>query len=112
MHRWDVHLAAGRTSVLDARLSADGVDEVVAVMLPRQLRLRRVEGLPATIVLAQRDDDARWLIGVGESQATLHADAATLLLLLWRRSTLDRADVDVQGDADAARAVLSLPLTP
>ena len=110
VHRWDAETAAGRTPVLDPVLSADGVDEVVTVMLPRQVRLGRSPQLPAAVVLEQADGDRRWTIGDGDPVATVRADAASLLLLLWHRLPADAVAVD--GDADAARAVLSLPLAP
>ena len=38
MHRWDLGAALGRDR-LPERLAADGVDEVVTMFFPRQVRL-------------------------------------------------------------------------
>lgn len=110
VHRWDAETAAGGRPTLDPLLSADGVDEVVEVMLPRQLRLGRCGPLPAAVVLEQSDGQRRWKLGNGLPTASVRADAATLLLLLWHR--VPAHDVPVDGDVRAARAVLTLPLTP
>jgi uncharacterized protein (TIGR03083 family) len=110
VHRWDAETAAGGRPALDPALSADGVAEVLDVMLPRQVRLERVPPPVHPVVLARTDGPERWVLGEGEPVATVHAEASTLLLLLWRRRTVD--DAAVEGDAQAARQVLAGALTP
>lgn len=110
VHRWDLGQALGHAAVLDPELSADGVDEVVTLMLPRQLHLGRCAALPAAVAMERTDGPERWVVGDGPPAATVRAPAAELLLLLWRRGSVD--DVETSGDADLARAVLSLPLAP
>jgi len=44
--------------------------------------------------------------------ATVTGDAVRLMLLLWRRISLEDVDVQVDGDAGAARRVLGRPLSP
>lgn len=110
VHRYDAELTAGQSPVLDAEIAADGVAEVLDVFLPR-MRARGLLGeLPATITLEQSDGHGRWTLGDGAPVATVRAPAQDLLLLLWKRRTPD--GVDLTGDADAARAVLSCALAP
>ncbi|NLT56638.1 MAG: maleylpyruvate isomerase family mycothiol-dependent enzyme [Actinomycetales bacterium] len=47
-----------------------------------------------------------------ETDATLRGSAGALLLLLWKRCDLDGGGIELFGDADTARAVLSAALTP
>lgn len=110
VHRWDAERAAGGSPTLDRTLSVDGVDEVVELMLPRQLRLGRLAPLPAAVALEQSDGERRWVLGAGKPVATVRADAGTLLLALWHRAGPE--DVEIIGDVEVARAVLSAPLAP
>lgn len=110
VHRHDAEQAAGTPAPLEPELSADGIAEVLEVMVPR-MRQRGVLGpLPAAVRLEQSDGEGHWVVGDGEPVATARAEAAALLLLLWGRAGLD--DVELSGDVAAARAVLSAPLTP
>lgn len=115
VHLHDLHDAAD-TPLPDPgpQLWADAVDEVVAVLHPRQLRLQRAAAPEASLQLESTDVDAAWRIA-GEDPApaaTLRGPARDLALLLWRRLDLDAAAVDVAGDARAARRQLSAALTP
>lgn len=110
VHRWDADLASGSQPVLDPELSADGVGEVIEVLLPRQIHLGRTPPPLTSVSLERTDGPERWTVGQGESVATVRADAGTLLLVLWRRCGLDVTDV--QGDVAAATALLSDRLTP
>lgn len=110
VHRWDLEQALGREPVLDPALSADGVDEVVRVFLPRQRHLDRCPPLPGAVALEQVDGPGRWVVGDGITAATVRAPAAELLLLLWRRRPVD--GLETAGDRELAGAVLSLPLAP
>ncbi|WP_448612456.1 maleylpyruvate isomerase family mycothiol-dependent enzyme [Geodermatophilus sp. URMC 60] len=113
VHRWDLEQALGRPALIDAEVALDGIDEVLTVMLPRQVRLRRVK------------ESSRWVrLRVGgqhrvlassasrdpQPVATVAADAATVLLLLWGRLGLDSVSVD--GDRGALEEVLRGALTP
>ncbi len=123
LHAWDAARALGHADPLDPELAADGVDEVVTMFVPRQVRLSRLE--PAEVSVELRATDAPgwgpWLLApAGEvpdaPDAVVSAPAATLLLLLWRREPFDAVagdgGVTVGGDAGAVRTVLALPLTP
>lgn len=110
VHRWDAERAAGADPVLDARLAADGVAEVLEVFLPRMRARGLLGALPAALVLRQSDGPGQWVLGDDAPQASVVAPAQDLLLLLWKRRPLD--GLEVHGDEAAARAVLSCALTP
>lgn len=129
LHRWDAEsavAAAGLGSPLDpatwvaADVAADGVAEVAEVMAPRQVRLRRTPALTGTVSL--QDDDGRAVLLGAEARSGGGADAVVagpspvLLLLLWRRTSLDgelgAARLRLSGDRAAAERVLGAALTP
>ena len=112
VHRWDAQTALGRPTAIDPDLAADGVAEVVDVMLPRQVALGRQPAL--AVALELRDGDRSLVLGTGE-RAVLAAPAADLLLLLWKRRTLaevlDAGGV-LSGPRTVADTVLAAALTP
>ena len=116
VHRWDVLRATGASPDLDPALAADGVDEVAAVMFPRQVRLGRIEALPVAVELVCSDTGDRAVVGAdgaaGAPVATVTGRAGDLLLLLWRRLPADFDGIVVSGDLAAARQVFSTALTP
>lgn len=104
LHTWDLTTAGGATVDLDPECSWDAVLEVRDVFYPRQVRLERVEPLPASLVLTPTDLDVEPAV-IGEGEARLVAeDAATLMLLVWQR-------IPYVGDEGTA-ALLARPLTP
>jgi uncharacterized protein (TIGR03083 family) len=109
VHRWDAERAAGEPGPIDAGLAADGVDEVVTLMVPRQIKLQRIPALPATLQLHATDTGDDWVLGDGEPTARVEGSAEHLLLLLWHR--LDPGDPRVRTSGDAT-AVLRLALAP
>ncbi len=129
MHAWDA--ARARTDTpplfdldLDPDLALDGVDELVTMFVPRQIRLGRLAPLQDVVELGVVDapEATTWrLAPTGpaagdapgrEPDAVVSAPATTLLLLLWRRVPLDTPGVRVTGDVDTVRALLASPLTP
>jgi uncharacterized protein (TIGR03083 family) len=117
MHARDAEEAAwGRRTPLDPELVADGIDEILTMFLPRQVRLGRLDPPAQVAELRATDTDAGPFrlapAGDGELVGVVHAPAETLLLLLWRRHGVDAPGVRVEGDADRVRALLALPLTP
>jgi len=113
VHRWDLEEALGRPHQVDGEVALDGIDEVLTVMLPRQVRYRRVEQSSRWVRLwVDGQDRALASSAVRDPQpvATVAADAATVLLLLWGRLSLDSASV--YGDRDAVEDFLSGALTP
>jgi uncharacterized protein (TIGR03083 family) len=107
---------AGAAAPLDPTLALDGVDEVVTMFLPRQLRLGRTAPLAAALALTP-DEGGRWLLAraddpVADPDATVAGPAEAVLLLLWHRIDLDDPCLTVSGSRAAADAVLAAALTP
>ena len=117
IHRWDAENAVGEPGSLDSDLAADGVDELVDVLLPFQARATQ-EPLPAgTVHLHRTDGDGEWLCRIAEGRMEverIHArgDVAVrgtgeqLDLVLWRR--IEPGDVEVFGDAAVLAAWTAL----
>ena len=117
MHLRDLRRALGVDVAMDPAFAADGVDEVVTVFFPRQVRRERMPALAAGVRLVATDvPDASWVLaGDGTDpeaayDATLTGPAESLLLWLWRRSGGDPATVE--GDADAVAVAYAAPLAP
>ncbi len=116
VHAWDAASALGSAARIDARLAADGVDEVATMFYPRQVRLGRREPLGTAVTLTCSDVGSTVVLGEGEPVAEVRAAAELLQLGLWRRLRL--ADliaagaVQVIGDERAAVQVLGEPLVP
>jgi uncharacterized protein (TIGR03083 family) len=122
MHRVDLDVALGgrdpRDSI-DADLAADGLDEVVAVFFPRQVRFGFQAPLGDAIALVDDADGRRWTFagdGTGPADApvaaTVRGPAPDLLFLVWRRLPLTAARVEITGDRAAAERTLAAALTP
>lgn len=132
LHTWDVR-AAQRTAREsgppwtlsdDPALALDGLDEVVTMFFPRQVRVQRCDPLPATLrVLPDEEPDGPgWLLagdGTGETRdgdqpadVVLRGPADTLLLALWQRLGPDHETLRVQGDPVLAADLLRRPLVP
>ena len=118
MHRWDLGAAVGRDLGYPSSLAADGVDEVVGMFFPRQVRLRRAA--PLSTSLAVRPDGAGRLVLAGDGTAAHPGSAAAevsgpaevLVLLLWGRLGLDDPRLHVTGDRAAAASVLAAGIVP
>jgi uncharacterized protein (TIGR03083 family) len=137
VHRLDAEQAAGTASPLDARLSADGVEEVLDVMyggcpdwgsfspLPHYVRVDITDTDESLWVQLGRfsgtdpegthheEDDIHVVADPGtEPDAVISGDAASLLARFWRRG--DGADIRVGGDlkiVDHFRQVIHQPIT-
>jgi uncharacterized protein (TIGR03083 family) len=140
MHAVDAALAAGWSVAdalvgLDPVLSADGVDEVLTVMLPRVAMFVPRPALPGRLALVATDAERRWVLepdgelasAAGDVadvadpdgpavSATLVGPASGLFGLLWRRAFLaaDGAElgVQVEGDPAVVAALFAARLTP
>jgi uncharacterized protein (TIGR03083 family) len=118
VHRWDLGAAVGRELGYPAGIAADGVDEVVTLFFPRQVRLGRTPPLPRSLAVVA-DDGPTWrLQGDGTGEPTGPADAMVtgpadaLVLLLWGRVGLEDRRLTVTGSEEAATAVLSAGIVP
>ncbi|SEF32984.1 TIGR03083 family protein [Amycolatopsis pretoriensis] len=117
VHETAVHLAdSGSAHVLDPAVAADGVDEVLSVLMPRVTRWHPVPELPGPVSLHATDTGDVWTVHPGEppalgpaaaGTATVEAPARDLLLRLWKRT-----GPDPRVDGAAAAALLRSPLTP
>lgn len=106
VHTRDVLAAVGRTHewAIDPVVAWDGVQEVEETFYLRQVRLARMEPLPATLLLRATDVDADPLrIGDGAPLVEVAAPAEELLLLLWHRTT---------STDPVAAELLAHPITP
>lgn len=116
---------------IDPEVARDGIDEVVSMFFPRQVRLERIPPLRRSLAVtidATADGTApgsgttTWVIAgsgtpeelaaVGEPDATIHGPADALYILLWGRIALDDPRVAVTGEASAAAAVLDAGIVP
>lgn len=114
IHRCDAEAAVDQVIDIPADLAADGVAEVLNVMV----RLRVAEGhvkLPADPVTFRATDtgDSWTLDGStpgGDPVATVDGTAAELYLALWKRLPTDT--LQITGDEGTANALLASSLTP
>lgn len=118
VHRWDAAGSRGETTVMDADFALDGIDEVLTMILPRQVRLGRTPPLTRSLAL-DATEGPRLVVGgdgtgepTGPPDAVVSGPAEALLLLLWRRTTLADPRLVLSGDAAAAEEVLSGALVP
>ena len=120
MHLWDAKASQGEAHAIPAGRALDGLDEVLTVFFPRQVRLNRIQRLAQTVELDPGLGARRRFVlfgdGVGappeQVAATVHGPAVSLLLLVWKRIGLDDATLRISGDSLAAAAVLGQRLTP
>lgn len=108
MHARDLEAAGAVPAPFDPHVAADGVDEVVTVFTPRQVRLGKIDPLPYAVRLAATDTGDVWQLGEGDPRATVSGTAEQLLLALWHRMPASELTVD----DDAAYDLLALALTP
>jgi uncharacterized protein (TIGR03083 family) len=118
MHRWDLGAAVGEDLGYSNELAADGVDEVVSMFFPRQVRLRRTAPLTRSLAI-QADGRGRWVLAgdgtsesVGPPDAEVSGPADVLVLLLWGRLALEDPRIQLAGDRAAAATVLSARIVP
>lgn len=115
IHRWDLESALGHAARLDPELATDGIDEVVAMFWPRQIRLGRAEE-PEHQVRLRTMTGRDWAIGRLESAtapcAEVKGSPEDICLALWGRIGWDDRTLSWSGDRAAADAVLTEKLVP
>jgi uncharacterized protein (TIGR03083 family) len=116
--RWSADVLDGVVDIPD-ELWADGVEEVVTVFEPRQVRLGRMRPLPRLICLRDAGTGHTWVLGGDEDDrvaeepaATVAAPARELDLLLWGRIGPASAGVTVTGDPAAVTDALTAGIVP
>lgn len=113
VHRVDAEQAAGLDPVIDAVDAADGVDELVRVLLP----VRATSQPAGSLHLHQTDGSGEWMlrsvdgrisaaVGHEKGDAAIRADAADLLTALWQRRPLD--GLEIFGDRSIAEEWMEL----
>lgn len=115
VHRFDAQRAHGVAEPVDAELAADGIDELIDVVLPRVLDRDDTE-LPEAVVVLDAGADGCWplrlhargaeRLDVTPADATLVAGTASALLLaLYGRVPWE--SLDVTGDPTVLQAWLA-----
>lgn len=100
VHRWDAQSVGGETEPIERRLAADGVDEMLDVMLPAD----EARGEGESIHLHSTDGAGEWLLrlepdGVvverehAKGDVAVRGTASDLLLYLWGRPVQERLDI-------------------
>jgi uncharacterized protein (TIGR03083 family) len=122
MHLWDACNSQSLPMIIPDVLALDGIDEVVRMFFPRQVRLGRIPALERSVALRTDGPSGpvRWVIagdGTGsadpaKADVTVSGPAETLLFLVWRRTGTDNPQLAIQGDEALVRAVLDSPITP
>ncbi len=114
VHMWDACRAAGVEPVLQPKLSSDGIDEFLHVMLPHAREGQPIVG--GSVHLHCTDVEGEWLVTPGDADiltvtrehatgsCAIRGTANDLNMLLWRR--LSSFDVEVIGDASVAERFL------
>lgn len=111
IHLIDASQASGRAAPdLGADFMLDGVDEVLTMFTPRQVRLGRMQQ-PEKAVMFHVPGAGSWTVGPEPAAAFITAPLPDMYLGLWGRSKLDETAI-IDGDAALARRVLRGPLTP
>jgi uncharacterized protein (TIGR03083 family) len=132
VHLWDAEDALGTPGPVDAGLAADGVDEVVRMFFPRQVRLARAEPLRRALavevttaasaedLVAGQPGSRTWVLAGDGSrpdltpppEAMVSGPAEPVLLVLWGRLPVTDPRVTVTGDLAVAKEVLLAGITP
>lgn len=121
MHRWDVEAAVGVHDPIDAQFATDGIDELFHTFT----RTRGKQILEAPIRIVTTDTEASWTLAPmskpgrvdlvdepTETAASLEGEAKTLLLALWKRVSLQEADVEIGGQREMVRDFVAGPISP
>lgn len=88
----------------------DGIDEILTMFTPRQLRLGRMPQPEGTVTF--HVPGARsWRLGQGASEASITSPPRGMYLGLWGRSDLLESAI-IEGDKALAVRVLQGPVTP
>jgi uncharacterized protein (TIGR03083 family) len=116
VHRWDAETAIGCTAIIEPEFAADGIDEYFGVMLPRMLLREGRSTPPTSIEVTLNDRPERWVVSgapglpvvdeAAVAHATVHGDAASVLLALWGRPPA--RPIQIGGDESAMQAWLAL----
>lgn len=120
MHRWDVEAAVGGHQPIDAYFAIDGIDELFHVFTPT----RGKEVLDRPIRVSTTDTQASWVLAPTEkpgpvdvvtdpieAAVTISRPTEQVPLAIWKRRTLDEAQVEIGGLEESARKFVAGPIT-
>jgi uncharacterized protein (TIGR03083 family) len=112
VHAWDVQHATGQPEPIGSDLATDGIDEFLAVMLPRQLQNHPDYWTGQSLHLHRTDGEGEWTIrlgpGVALSAEPTHGKGDVALrgaassLYLWCLNRVPSTDLELFGDRDVA----------
>ncbi len=106
IHAWDAERSCGEPQGIEPLLAWDGVQEVVDVLYPRQVRLGRIAPLAGAVRLVATDVSGNLTIGTGDA-VEVRQSAEVLLRLLWHRVDPTTEPIDPQ-----VAALLAFAVTP
>lgn len=117
VHRWDAQAAVGRPSPVPAPLAADGIAEVLELLLPLMAPSADPGRSRGTLHLHCTDTAGEWLLalrdgrlevtgGHAKADAALRGQASDLFLACWGRRPGD--GLEVLGDGAVAQEWLAL----
>jgi uncharacterized protein (TIGR03083 family) len=117
VHRWDAQAAVGRPAPVAAPLAADGIAEVLELLLPLSASGADGGHSLGTLHLHCTDTEGEWLLALGDGRlevteghakadAALRGEASELFLACWGRRFDD--NVEVLGDQAVAQEWLAL----
>lgn len=115
IHLWDIRSALGLAAPeVSSELWADTVDEVLSVMYPRQVALKRARKIVTRIELTATDTDHTWAIGASNAVQKVYVSGAAqdLALLLWGRVPSSSPGLTVTGDSAALDEALTRAIVP
>ena len=112
VHAWDEQRSVGHPDAIDPELACDGVDEFLAVMLPRQIQQHPDGWTGQSLHLHRTDGDGEWMVRLGPgttvSSERAHAKGDVALrgpassIYLWCVGRLPSSDLEVLGDRNVA----------
>jgi uncharacterized protein (TIGR03083 family) len=112
IHAWDAEGAVAHPAPIDADLACDGIDEFLAVMLPRQVKGNPDIWTGQSLHLHRTDGDGEWLVQLGPDGETTYENAhgkgdvalrgPASSLYLWCLNRIPRDDLEVFGDRAVA----------
>lgn len=70
LHAWDVQRAGGQAAVMDPAVAADGLDELLTVIVPRVLGRDPGDWRGETVHLHRTDGTGEWTVRLGPGGAT------------------------------------------
>jgi uncharacterized protein (TIGR03083 family) len=114
LHAWDAQRATGRAEVMDPAVAADGVDELLTVIVARRLAQDPGRWDGESVHLHRTDGEGEWTVrlgpggtsavehGHGKADMALRGPAESLWLWCTNRVPLAELPIECFGDAGLA----------